>query len=117
MATFTVQGHKLRSASTRRFLVVKVKRDRWAVMEPVVQGAYGRTYNEVVRDERTGFRAIFDTHAEAVQAVTHPNQTVEVWSVAGAEVVKRSDSYETARRHALSVAGGVVLDTTNGEVI
>jgi hypothetical protein len=112
--TFTVQGHKLRSASTRRFLVVKVKEDAWGVFNVETDNAHGYAYERLAVER--GFRQIFKTEAEAV-AAARPGQIVKPWSKAGAEVVKRSDSYETARRHALSFGGAVVLDTSTGEVL
>lgn len=115
MPTFTVRGHKVRSASTRRYLVFVVKRDRWCVQDEVAAPS-GYTYHEVARDPVTGFRAIFETEAEAV-AKCGPGQRVAQWSKAGAQIFKRSDSYQTARRHALSVGGGVVIDASTGEEI
>lgn len=113
--TFTVRGHKVRSASMRRFIVVKVTTDKWAVMDEITT-ASGYTYHEVAREERTGFRRIFTTEAEAVEACG-AGQTVKVWSKAGATVEKRSDAAATARAHASRIGGCVVIDTTTGEEI
>lgn len=111
--TFTVRGHKIRSASIRRFLVVRVKTDAWAVMD-TVDTAWGSTYHEVAKDPRTGFRMIYKTEAEA-EAARGEGQVVKVWSKAGATVEKRSDSFATAKSHASRIGGCVIVDTTTGE--
>lgn len=113
--TFTVRGHKVRSASMRRFIVVRVTTDKWAVMDEVVDPKYGYPFERVASDTR-GFRMIFGTEAEAVEACG-TGQVVKRWSTAKAEIAKRSDSIATARSHALSVGGGVVIDTVTGEEV
>lgn len=114
MATFTVRGHKLRSASTRRFLVVRIKSDAWAVMN-IQTSSWGHDFHQVAFDGR-GFRMVFATEAEAIEACGD-DQVVKVWSTAGATVEKRSDSVTTARAHASRIGGCVVIDTATGEEI
>ena len=110
--TFTIRGHKVRSASMRRFIVVRVTSDKWAVMDEITD-ATGYSYDEVAT-AASGFRAIFAT--EAVEACG-AGQKVKVWSKAGATIEKRSDSIAVARGYASRIGGCVVVDTTTGEEV
>lgn len=113
--TFTVRGHKMRTTSQRRFIVVRVTTDQWAVMDTVVSHA-GNTFHQIARDWR-GVPMVFDVEADAVATRTG-DQVVKVWSSAGAVIEKRSDSLTTARQQASRIGRGcIVIDSTTGEEV
>src|SRR4249920_1258430 len=113
--SFTVRGHKIRTQSQRRFVVVAVREE-----SITVEVWRGFENGQVVRSSMSRSTAEWWLGQDVARSISPTNETY----VAFAEIIKRSDSYATATRVKESQVGKhgpgtmvVVIDTTTGEEI